>query len=59
MTIGGDMSEKKKDFIIVGKFKIYLFEDGLWIENTETEEQGQFGGPNLETTLQNLWDEHF
>ena len=53
----------ERDVFLVGKFSIALFDGtehgGLWIEDTHTEEGGQFNGPNLENAIHNLWNEHF
>lgn len=53
----------ERDVIRVGKFTVALFDwkehNGLWIEDTETGEGGQFNGANLENAIHNLWNEHF
>jgi len=52
----------ERDVIIIGKFSIALFDEtengGLWIEDIETGEGGQFHGPILENAIHNLWNEH-
>ena len=53
----------ERDRILTGKFSIALFDGtehgGLWIEDTTTDEGGQFHGPNLEKAITDLWNNHF
>lgn len=53
----------EREKLKIGKFELCFFDgtekEGVWIENTETGEGGQFKGSSLEGVIEGLWKKHF